>query len=40
MGNDFRKEIAKIVVEEGSGLLELTRKKVDLEDVFIELTKE
>ena len=40
LNNDFRKEIAKIVVEEGSGLLELTRKKVDLEDVFIELTKE
>ena len=40
LSNDFRKEIAKIVVEEGSGLLELTRKKVDLEDVFIELTKE
>ena len=38
--NDFRKDIAKIIIEEESGLLELTRKQVDLEDVFIELTKE
>jgi len=40
LDNDFRKDIAKIIVEEESGLLELTRKQVDLEDVFIELTKE
>ncbi len=40
LDNDFRKDIAKIIVEEESGLLELTRKRVDLEDVFIELTKE
>lgn len=38
--NDLRKEIAKIIIEEESGLLELTRKQVDLEDVFIELTRE
>lgn len=37
--NDIRKEIAKIAVESGSGLLELVQKKVDLEDVFINLTK-
>lgn len=40
LDNDFRKDIAKIIIEEESGLLELTRKQVDLEDVFIELTKE
>ena len=39
LDNDFRKDIAKIIIEEESGLLELTRKQVDLEDVFIELTK-
>jgi len=39
MGIDPRKDIARIVVEGGSGLLELTRKQVDLEDVFISLTK-
>ena len=38
--NDIRKDIAKIIVEEESGLLELTRKQINLEDVFIELTKE
>lgn len=37
--NDIRRDIAKIVIEEGSGLLELARKHADLEDVFIELTK-
>jgi ABC-2 type transport system ATP-binding protein len=37
---DLRKDIAKVVVEEESGLLELTKKQVDLEDVFINLTKE
>jgi len=37
---DPRKEIARIIVEEKVGLLELTRKQVDLEDVFINLTKE
>lgn len=36
---DLRKDIAKIIVEENSGLLELTRKQANLEDVFIELTK-
>ncbi|MEA1937441.1 MAG: ATP-binding cassette domain-containing protein [Patescibacteria group bacterium] len=40
LDNDFRKDIAKIIIEEESGLLELTRKQADLEDVFIELTKE
>ena len=37
---DLRKDIAKIIVEENSGLLELTRQQANLEDVFIELTKE
>jgi ABC-2 type transport system ATP-binding protein len=37
--NDFRKDIAKIIIEE-SGLLELTRKQDNLEDIFINLTKE
>ena len=37
---DLRKDIAKIIVEENSGLLELTRQQVNLEDVFIDLTKE
>lgn len=37
---DPRKEIAKIIVERGVGLLELTRKQIDLEDVFMDLTKE
>jgi ABC-2 type transport system ATP-binding protein len=37
---DLRKDIAKIIVEENSGLLELTRQQVNLEDVFIELTRE
>ncbi len=36
---DLRKDIAKIIVEENSGLLELTRQQANLEDVFIELTK-
>jgi len=36
---DLRKDIAKIIIEENSGLLELTRKQANLEDVFIELTK-
>jgi len=40
LDSDLRKEIAKIVIEEEIGLLELTRKQVDLEDVFIELTRE
>ncbi len=38
--NDIRKDIARIIVEENHGLLELTRKQVDLEDVFIDLTRE
>ena len=37
---DLRKDIAKIIVEENSGLLELTRQQANLEDVFIELTRE
>ncbi len=36
---DLRKDIAKIIVEENSGLLELTGQQANLEDVFIELTK-
>jgi len=38
--NDIRKEIARIIVEQEHGLLELTRKQIDLEDVFINLTKD
>ena len=38
--NDIRKDIARIIVEEEHGLLELVRKQIDLEDVFIKLTKE
>lgn len=38
--NDIRKDIARIIIEENHGLLELTRKQVDLEDVFIDLTRE
>jgi len=38
--NDIRKEIARIVIEENHGLLELVRKQIDLEDVFINLTKD
>ena len=37
--NDIRKDVAKLVVEEGAGLLEFVHKQVDLEDVFINLTK-
>jgi len=36
---DLRKDIAKILVEEESGLLELSKKQFDLEDLFISLTK-
>lgn len=38
--NDIRKDIARIIVEENHGLLELVRKQIDLEDVFINLTKD
>ncbi|MBU4338374.1 ATP-binding cassette domain-containing protein [Patescibacteria group bacterium] len=37
--NDIRKDVASLVVEEGAGLLEFVHKQVDLEDVFINLTK-
>lgn len=37
--NDIRKDVAKLVVEEGAGLLEFVHKQADLEDVFINLTK-
>lgn len=37
--NDIRKDVAKVVVGEGAGLLEFVHKQVDLEDVFINLTK-
>lgn len=37
--NDIRPEAAKIIIGEGAGLLEFTRKQIDLEDVFINLTK-
>jgi len=36
---DLRREVAKMIVENEIGLLELIRKQVDLEDVFISLTK-
>ena len=36
---DLRKDIEKIIIEENSGLLELTKQQANLEDVFIELTK-
>lgn len=36
---DPRKDVARLLVEEESGLLELSRKHIDLEDVFISLTK-
>ncbi len=38
--NDIRKDIARIIIEEEHGLLELVRKQINLEDVFIDLTKE
>ncbi|MEA2098402.1 MAG: ATP-binding cassette domain-containing protein [Patescibacteria group bacterium] len=38
--NDIRKDIARVIIEEDHGLLELVRKQIDLEDVFIDLTKE
>ena len=37
-GEDCRPEIARIVVEQGWGLLELNAVNVSLEDVFLELT--
>lgn len=37
--NDIRKDVSSIIVKEGAGLLELVQKRADLEDVFIELTK-
>lgn len=40
MENDIRKDVARIIIEENHGLLELVRKQIDLEDVFIDLTKE
>jgi len=36
---DPRKDIARILVEEESGLLELSKKQFDLEDLFTSLTK-
>jgi len=36
---DIRKDVAKLVVGEGAGLLEFVHKQADLEDVFINLTK-
>jgi ABC-2 type transport system ATP-binding protein len=36
---DIRKDVAKLIVGEGAGLLEFVHKQVDLEDVFINLTK-
>ncbi|MDP3057449.1 MAG: ATP-binding cassette domain-containing protein [bacterium] len=37
--NDIRKDVASLVVGEGAGLLDFVRKQTDLEDVFINLTK-
>jgi len=37
-GSDAREEVARLVVNEGWGLLELSRRRASLEDVFIELT--
>lgn len=37
--NDIRKDVASLVVGEGAGLLEFVQKRADLEDVFINLTK-
>ena len=37
-GIDAREEVARLVVNEGWGLLELSRQRASLEDVFIELT--
>lgn len=36
---DLRKDIVKIVTENGAGFLGLSQKQADLEDVFINLTK-
>lgn len=36
---DIRKNVASLVVGEGAGLLEFVHKQADLEDVFINLTK-
>ncbi len=36
---DIRKDIARLISETGAGLLEISQKHADLEDVFIELTK-
>lgn len=36
---DIRKDIAKLISETGAGLLEISQKHADLEDVFITLTK-
>ncbi len=36
---DIRKDITKLVTETGAGLLEISQKRADLEDVFINLTK-
>ncbi|HVF10489.1 MAG TPA: hypothetical protein VNA16_06790, partial [Abditibacteriaceae bacterium] len=37
-GVDAREAVARLVVNEGWGLLELSRRRASLEDVFIELT--
>jgi ABC-2 type transport system ATP-binding protein len=36
--NDFRAEVARVVVENKAGLLLLERKQTSLEDIFIDLT--
>ncbi|MCK4906691.1 MAG: ABC transporter ATP-binding protein [Spirochaetes bacterium] len=38
-GKDLREEIAKAVLDSGSGLLSMILQKIALEDIFVELTK-
>lgn len=38
LGHDIREELARFIVNEGFGLLELARVSMSLEDVFIRLT--
>jgi ABC-2 type transport system ATP-binding protein len=39
-GDDLCEEIARVVVQKGWGLLEMTPQKLSLEDIFLELTTE
>ncbi len=40
LGSDIREDLARIIVENGWGLLELTSLRVSLEEVFLQLTTE